>query len=71
MKIRTNAEIGKSMERLRLKNGLTQEKLAERAGVPLKHIKDIEDGAKRASSVSLLKIFCALGVEKPDDILYE
>lgn len=53
---------GKNIKNLRIKGGLTQEKLAERAGINGKYLGEIERGEKNPSAVVVYRISQALGV---------
>jgi transcriptional regulator with XRE-family HTH domain len=54
--------IGANVRRLRLKNGLTQEKLAELLDLTLVYVQMIERGAASPSLAVLVKFARALGV---------
>lgn len=53
-------EIGRNIRRYRLKRGMTQEALAERAGITPVYVSQIETGVRRASLPVLLRITEAL-----------
>ncbi len=55
-------EIGRRIRHHRLKNGMTQEKLAEKADLHHTYIGQIERGEKNMTLVSLEKITTALGI---------
>lgn len=55
-------EIGARVRAFRLRRGLTQEELAERADLHNTYVGQIERGEKNLSVVSLDKILTALGV---------
>jgi transcriptional regulator with XRE-family HTH domain len=52
---------GKNIKNLRTKKGLTQEQLAERAGINGKYLGEIERGEKCPSSITVYRIAKALG----------
>jgi transcriptional regulator with XRE-family HTH domain len=54
------AEIGKQLRDLRLRQNIDQRRLAERAGVALNAVKNLESG-KGATLTSLVKVLRALG----------
>jgi len=61
--------IGKNIKKLRLKNKLTQEKLAIKAGVPYTTLTKIESGViKKPAVQTIAKIAKALGV-RVDDLI--
>jgi len=61
--------IGKNIKKLRLKNKLTQEKLAIKAGVPYTTLTKIESGViKKPAVQTIAKIAKALSV-KVDDLI--
>ena len=61
--------IGKNIKKLRLKNKLTQEKLAIKAGIPYTTLTKIESGViKKPAVQAIAKIAKALGV-KVDDLI--
>ena len=53
---------GRKLQQIRKSKGLTQEKLAELAGVHEKHISKLELGTYKPSFDTLNKIFMALGL---------
>jgi transcriptional regulator with XRE-family HTH domain len=56
-------EIANRIRRLRKKNELTQEQLAEKVHVSTTHIGLVETGKRRASLKTLQRIASALGVK--------
>lgn len=56
------AEIGEHIYRLRYARDLTQQELADAAGLNAMHISHLETGRKMPSVDTLLKIAAALGV---------
>lgn len=70
MKPRSGEEIGKRIKALRLEKGWSYEELAQRAKVTVEDIENIETSFHDDESGLLLKIFIALEVQNPDDILY-
>jgi len=55
--------MGKKIKKLRLKNNLTQEKLAMKAGIPYTTFTKIESGViKRPAVQTMAKIARALGI---------
>src|SRR5687767_6174489 len=54
--------IGANVRRLRLRSGLTQEALAERAGVSTVHVQRVEAGEANVSVTVLVVLADALGV---------
>ena len=71
MRIRSKAEVGKEMERLRIAKGYTKEALAERIGVKVSKIDMLERGETDLPITVFLKLCVALGVEDLDDLIYE
>lgn len=55
--------LGERVAKLRHASGLTQEQLAERAGVSRNHVADIELGARNTGVWSILLLARALDVE--------
>ena len=55
--------LGERVAKLRQQRGMTQEQLAERAGVSRNHIADIELGARNTGVWSILLLARALDVE--------
>ena len=55
-------DIGKKIKELRVAKGLTQEQLAELAGVSLQHIGEIERGQGNPTLNSLVKLSDALDI---------
>ena len=56
------AALGKRIRESRIKKGCTQQELAERAGIGVVYISEIERGVKMPSLNSFIKIIDALGV---------
>jgi transcriptional regulator with XRE-family HTH domain len=56
------ATFGEKMKQLRTEAGLTQEALAQRAGLGIGAVRDYEQGRKGPSVPSLFKLAKALGV---------
>lgn len=59
----TKRLIGQRIKRLRKLKGLTQEKLAEKAGIDTKHLGSIETARNSTTLKTLNKISVTLGVE--------
>ena len=55
--------VGGKIKELRKKFNLTQEKLAELAGIPQSHVSRLENGKHSPSHVTIEKLATALGVE--------
>lgn len=64
---RTAVEIGRRIQRYRTEQGLTQEFLAERAGISQKHLSRIEQGYHDPRFELIIKISGVLGI--PTDAL--
>lgn len=58
--------LGKRIKELRKKNNLTQDSLAEQAGLSGKHLGEIERGKVNVGVQSLEKIATALEIELPE-----
>jgi transcriptional regulator with XRE-family HTH domain len=58
--------VGRTIRRLRLLRGLSQERLAERAGNSWKHVGQIERGEANVGLDVLARIAGALSVDVPD-----
>lgn len=54
-------ELGKILKETRIKKGMTQAALAEKAGVTIRSITYWENGKKKMTVDSADKVFCALG----------
>ena len=65
--MQTNILFGKNVKRLRLKRKLSQERLAELAGLHSNYIGRVERGQQTASVVYIVKLARALRV-KPGDL---
>jgi transcriptional regulator with XRE-family HTH domain len=61
-----NIALGTAIRRLRKEAKLTQQQLAERAGVPVERLRQIETGDIDAEWGTLRHLAYALGVELPD-----
>lgn len=60
--------VGKTINRLRTEQGLSQEVLSGLAGIARTHLSMIETGSKQANFETIWKIANALGV-KPSDLV--
>jgi transcriptional regulator with XRE-family HTH domain len=60
--------IGANVRRLRMRQALSQEAFAERAGIAPRYLQDVEIGAVNLSVGVLVDLAAALGVE-PRDLL--
>ena len=58
--------LGKRISDLRRKAGITQERLAEKAGLSLKHLGQIERGKGNPTLSSLEQLAVSLGVSLPE-----
>ena len=63
-------ELGQHIRKLRMRENLTQEKLAEGAGITLNYMGIIEIGNKMPSMKVLIKIAEVLGIKTKDLIPY-
>lgn len=61
--------VGRNVRRIRIEKGLTQEELAERAGVSQFYISLLETGGRNPTVVSLWELSQALGVSHVDLVL--
>ncbi len=59
-------ELGQKVRNLRRALGLTQEQLAERAGISLKHLGELERGRSNPTLSSLVGLASSLGVPLPE-----
>lgn len=59
-------KVGQRIRELRLKQNLSQEKLALKAGVDRTYLAGVESGKRNATITSIDKIVKALGVELKD-----
>lgn len=59
-------DFGKHLRKLRLDRGLTQEQLADKAGMHFTYIGQIERGIRNPSLVNLQKLSKALGVNSKE-----
>ncbi|NDV25956.1 helix-turn-helix domain-containing protein [Desulfovibrio sp. JC010] len=59
-------KLGKRIKELRKQSNLTQDSLAEKAGLSGKHIGEIERGEVNVTAQSLEKVATALGIELPE-----
>lgn len=68
MRLNMNSDntFGKKLQQIRKSRGLTQEKLAELAGVHEKHISKLELGTYKPSFATLNKVLKALDVKIND-----
>ncbi|HYO77486.1 MAG TPA: helix-turn-helix transcriptional regulator [Thermoanaerobaculia bacterium] len=57
---------GKRLRELRLADGLTQEALAERAGLPHTHVSAMERGIKMPNLLTVIRLAVALDCEVSD-----
>jgi len=62
--------LGKKIQVVREKRGLTQEALGDRAGLNAKYISSVERGQKNATIKTLIKIADGLGVELYEMFLF-
>ncbi len=53
---------GQAVRNLRLKKGISQEKLAELAGIHRTYIGDVERGTRNIALVNMVRVATALGV---------
>lgn len=65
--MQTNILFGKNIKRLRLKRKLSQERLAELAGLHPNYVGRVERGKQNASVLNVVKLARALKV-KPGDL---
>lgn len=61
--------VGRNVRRIRIEKGLTQEELAERAGVSQFYVSLLETGGRNPTVVSLWELSQALGVSHVDLVL--
>lgn len=61
-------QLGENLRQLRLRKGLSQERLAELASLHRTYVGGIERGERNVSTENLVKLARALGV-KPADLL--
>ncbi len=59
-------KVGQRIRELRLKQNLSQEKLALKAGIDRTYLAGVESGKRNATITSIEKIVTALGVELKD-----
>ena len=59
---RLKAAFGESVRKFRISKGLSQEKLAEHAGIHRTYIGDVERGLRNIALVNMHRIAVALGV---------
>ena len=59
---RDNVSFGDALRRVRANAGLTQEKLAEMAGIHRNHVGDIERGDKEVCLLTMLRLCRALHI---------
>ena len=60
------ALVGQNFSRLRRRQGLTQEQLAERSGFSQQYISGLEQGKRNPTIVTLYELAQALGVNHVD-----
>jgi len=60
------ALVGRNVQRIRQRKGLTQEKLSEKAGFTQQYISDLENGRRNPTVVTLYELAMALGVSHMD-----
>jgi transcriptional regulator with XRE-family HTH domain len=60
------ATLGREIQRIRKASGLSQEELAEKAGLTRNYIGFIERGERNASTAAIIKIARALSVPPAD-----
>ncbi len=60
------ALVGQNFSRLRKRQGLTQEQVAERSGFSQQYLSDLERGKRNPTIVSLYELAQALGVSYLD-----
>ena len=69
-KLKENIHIGKTFQKYRIQNNLTQAQVAELTGLETRHISQIERGISKGSIDSLLKL-CNVYKITPDIILFD
>lgn len=57
--------VGQAVRRLRTERGLTQEQLAEAAGLHPRYVSDVERGQRNLGVVNVERLARALGVDLP------
>jgi HTH-type transcriptional regulator/antitoxin HipB len=62
MLVRSPADVGRLLKERRIKNGLSQQKLAESIGVSRQWVVKVERGHARAEIGSVLRAFRAVGI---------
>jgi transcriptional regulator with XRE-family HTH domain len=60
------ALVGRNVQRIRQRRGLTQEELSEKAGFTQQYISDLENGRRNPTVVTLYELAMALGVSHMD-----
>jgi len=60
------ALVGRNVQRIRHRKGLTQEELSEKAGFTQQYISDLENGRRNPTVVTLYELAMALGVSHMD-----
>ena len=58
--------VGQNVKRIRLKEGLTQEKFAEISGFSQQYLSSLENGRRNPTVVTLYELATALGVSHMD-----
>jgi len=56
------ALVGKNVQRIRLKRGLTQEAFAEKSGFSQQYLSSLERGKRNPTIITIYEIATALGV---------
>lgn len=64
-----NVLVGRNVKRIRLRKGLTQEKLAEASDLSQQYLSQMERGGRNPTLKILAKVACALGVQPTDLIM--
>jgi transcriptional regulator with XRE-family HTH domain len=60
------ALVGRNVQRIRQRKGLTQEELSEKSGFTQQYISDLERGRRNPTVVTLYELAMALGVSHMD-----
>jgi transcriptional regulator with XRE-family HTH domain len=60
------ALVGQNVRRLRMKQGLTQEQLAEKSGFSQQYLSDLEKGKRNPTIVSVYELALSLGATHLD-----
>jgi transcriptional regulator with XRE-family HTH domain len=64
--MRWEDQVGSNIRRLRKAKGLTQERLAQEAGLALRYVAGVERGEENPTLQSLVKVAESLGVHPRD-----